>query len=560
MRSPALLALLLLVPLAAAGHPFPGPEERLREGEKLSIHVIFRGEASASGSQMKDATSEGVGSVYEDEHRWRSTWNWTATGEVGTLQSPTGGIELEGNATVDFLRAARRQTTSLHGADRETRITSSESVTDCREKAGPIRGLSSASFRLSGSEIVLTLQGAAGLAGATCEARVVEDDTHGEGRRSAEPTQPLLRAAFTTKTQDDGAIELRVPAAAGKTILRGSAGGALPAENEGIAGKLCGQVYASATGLTLECVATETIEVRIFVAQCDALARSAATHASELRATIAAPPADLAQASILAWAGVIAARTDALLADERAHELAGCAPPIEGAPALAQQGKVAVRDALGRAAAQGKLTREALVHLLGVEREVQIQSGPAPEGEVEAGVIIALREASARVNAVAEVSVHSPVALRAVALDGRTVGWNASRGASDVGVEGASSEGAAGGEQRLVLPVGGYHIEIDEQRFAYYLLEFKGPDGREERHLVRALPGGATRIPMGLVETSEGVALRIYSPERAAALAPATPETPDGEAPTPAEGANGAPGAGVALVLVALALAARYRR
>jgi hypothetical protein len=74
---------------------------------------------------------------------------------------------------------------------------------------------------------------------------------------------------------------------------------------------------------------------------------------------------------------------------------------------------------------------------------------------------------------------------------------------------------------------------------------------------VRAIPGRTTRIPLALVETSDGVALRVYAPARSGITAPAA--TP-GAAVGGDEGAVGVPGMGVLAALAALALAARRRR
>lgn len=544
-----LLALLLLVPAALASHPFPSQEERLRDGAGLSVHLIFKGEATAKGSQREDERRDGLGSVFEDTHDWSSRWDWTASGRLGAEPGTSSALELGGNATASFRQTSSRETTTEHFEGGQ-QVTTSKLTTDC---AGDVRlaGVRSGSYALEGTEVVIRFeQPVLAFPQDVCIGDLEETDTHGPERSSSEPSNKLYDVAITSKIDAEEVVEIRVPVSAGKTILTDAYSGTLPEANDAVGGKLCGRVQAS-TDLVVPCRATGTIEVRLFADPCDALAESAAQHRAELTAS-ASPPANADEAALLAWADQVAGRISSLLADERAHQLAGCEPPMEGNLEAVAQAIATVRDAFGKAAKEGKLTDEGKRRLIGAERSTQLIGGPEASGDAATGLQTVLAGAMpASSGATSSVRVHSPVALRAVALDGRVVGWNATTNRTEADVEGATSEGEPGGAQRLALPEGAYMVEIVEQKYALYLLAFEGPEG-EEAHLVQAIPGRVTRVPVLFHDYGEGPFLEILAAPRASS-------------PTGGDGSSGAeepsvPGAGVALVLLAVGLVALARR
>lgn len=546
MRAPLLLALIVLVPAAIASHPFPSQEERLRDGAGLSVHLIFDGQATAKGAQREDGRQDGLGSVYEDTHDWSSRWDWTAAGSLKSDGSSF--VELGGNVSVDLRQTHSRETTTEHHEGGH-RVTTSLLTTTC-DAEETLAGTKAASYRLEGAEIVLRLdRPILPWTQEPCIGVLESTDTHGEERSSSEPSNKLYDVAITGEMKDD-AVEIRIPVSAGKTVITESFEGALPDENEGLAGQLCGRISPT-TDLRVLCRASGTIEVRLFADPCDALAESAAQHRAELAAS-ASPPAGADEAALLAWADQVATRVSALLADERAHQLAGCDPPMEGNLEAVVQAITAVRDAFGKAAKEGKLTDEGKRRLVGAERSTQLIGGPEATGDAAEGLQGVLASAVAPPSgATSSVSVHSPVALRAVSLDGRVVGWNATANRTEASVEGATSEGEPGGEQRLALPEGAYMVEIVEQAFARYLLAFEGPDG-EEAHLVQGIPGRVTRVPVLFHDYGDGPVLELLALPRAASPGGSGPQA-DGEEPS-------VPFPGVGLLLLAVAAIALSRR
>ena len=563
MRPPvlALLALLLAAPLAGALHPFPTPEERLRDGADLSVHVIFTGRAGASGSAEDDQRDdEGKGSLYRDSYAWSSSWDWTATGNLGSASGPGPGIVMrEGNVTISLRDEGHRRTTVERGGPNgpEAQTTTADIVTTC-SASGRVRGVSQGSFRIEGDELVLRFGAPpAPPMGSSCTVTVDETNTHGDPRHRSERTNRLYDVAFSTKVRGDDEVELRVPVAAGKTILTGTFSEPLPAGNEGLAGQLCGR-FSAMTDLVAPCEARETIEVRLFAGVCKAAEASARRHRAELDAAAGRAPQGSDEGALLAWADDVAARTAALLSDERAHQLAGCTPPMEGNGEAVVRALTAVRDALGTAAKEGKLTQEGEQRLLGAERHVQLLGGQEASGDAAAGIQAVAVGASAYSGAgTATVRVHSPVALRAVAPDGRVVGWNATSNASESAVPGSSADGEPGGAQRLTLPPGVWHVEVAEQEFAGFLLVLEGPDGREEAHLMQALPGRATRLPIALADDGDGMRLHLYAPTRTGAAAQPGAA---GIVGTPGDTASETPAGWAPLLALALVGAALARR
>ncbi|HVM45406.1 MAG TPA: hypothetical protein VM582_05670 [Candidatus Thermoplasmatota archaeon] len=234
-----------------------------------------------------------------------------------------------------------------------------------------------------------------------------------------------------------------------------------------------------------------TLEFRFLVDPCAAIMVRYREHLDILRQ---APPAEVGapEAWLLTWLDEQGKKVADALGDVREYVIA-CGGEDELAEEPMGEAVDLIRgliEALDHLLRTTGLSERGLRELLNAERQMQLLGAGYPDTQ---GLSAARSPPGA--NGKFVVQVHSPVSLAAWSADGRRVGWDAAAGASEVGIEGATYEGAPGGWQRITLPAGFYKLQVDELAKGNYILEVDWEGGGAkggERHLVRSEAGRST--------------------------------------------------------------------
>lgn len=392
-----------------------------------------------------------------------------------------------------------------------------------------------------------------------------------EGMRSVGDARVQQVSRGLDELNAANAVIFRVRLQDGHTILRGGASAPYPKSGEGPMEHLCPNADISSGS----CSVSGTLHVRTIVNPCNALRASLAVHLAAVQA-LQQPPSGSSESQVRAFSVDARQKVQALLADARGLELiCGEEAPLSLEAVLGAQEKVL--SAWIDVAKKHGLSDDGKRELVGAERGRQLVGG----GDGSAAVAEAVGTVLASEGNYGPIVVraHSPVALHAWDEEGRHVGWNESAGAPDAQVRGASYHGRPGEGQELTLPSGFYKLAAVELGEGEYLLgtSWNGSGGEEGellplasrpgRALVQNILVDAHGMLAGPTQRVASVSAAFVEPwaplpfEPSPALAGGTPgasvEGREEGAPAKDEGVPGAPLAALVALVALVALARR---
>lgn len=270
-----------------------------------------------------------------------------------------------------------------------------------------------------------------------------------------------------------------------KTIQRGHREVATPFPEEHVLAHACRWVGGE-PNLEGRCLVTGTVAVTVIAEPCNFLRRDAAEHLARLEA-LEAPAKGSSESQVRAFSVDAGQRVRDYLSDMRmlallCGEEAGGLEPITRVMEAWRDAWVDVyeRHGLSDEGKRDLISAERQCQLMGIESSASSSRAMAEIGAQATG-------GSARLGG------HSPIAIHAWDQQGRHVGWNDTKGAPDLGIEGATYEGRPGGAQTLHLPAGLYKIAVVELSEGEYLLTTRaGQDGDREN----ATASGMEMVPL----------------------------------------------------------------
>lgn len=602
-RIPLALAVVLLLagPPAAASHPLPEKTlgELIVEGAGVALYVRHAFESAGTfESRYRDHDRE-------DEYSW--SWDATTAWE-GTfmLQGRDGRLSGSGDVSRTGQAALRERGESRGGLEGGTPW-HAESATDCRvgvaraaeprwESARASDVQMSGELRDGGRTLRLTsvMLGNIGLREVeVCEARETRD-----GQTNTFPVSPptdimgsTLHPDFDEEPHGVFGWTLDVPLDRAETTRTHTGSWALPAGEERHPAAVCyfaPEQHSTPRG-SGTCRATSVAYVRIVPSPCARFEASLEHHRREL-VDLGTPRADAPESWVVtAWGPEMWRLTNSIANDMR-NLLLLCGddanlPDPWGDVVRAWE---AYREALARLIEEGEYEQRTVDEALAIERQLQLMGGG--DGADASGRIASALERDGNAGFTAPpasatrgtltLQVHSPVSIHAWTEEGRHVGWDDAAGRPEVGIDGATYEGAPGGFQRITLPAGFYRFHADGLDTGTYFLNVTWTDetglAGGEAWPLRSRAGetlathyalepqrdatslAAATFPVRLIETPETWRFADRAPP---AAPPPAPPPASGAPPVTDDGANDTPGPGALVALCAAALGAvAFRR
>lgn len=576
----AFLAIMLLLPVAAAGHPIPerSAADQMQQGAAMTIVVDATGGIQASGAGTRRDSTMAVEGTHA--YSWTYSWGGTIDLKLGEQSYLLGDANLTGGGLGtwrDRVHTVWSQDGVPYDEDRSQIDCAPRTDMSLRTETMP----SARAFIDTEAETILIFVPDISLPADDDAHRclVTSDDRAphyagltppplsplvGEGIALAAAQPEAVRQALGIYADAQVATSLffEVPFENGHFTLQGRTTAPVP-NTDGTPGDHICPDALNGHIMTGTCTAAGTLQVRLVVDPCPMLRESRAVHAAAVNA-LKQPAPGSSESQARAFQVDAGQKVRAFISDERAVQLM-CGG--EGDQAVANAARVAqmIVDAWVDVAKKHGLSDDGKRDLLSAERQSQLLGGSDDSSVTNAF----LGEVFSSGNGAISVKVHSPVALHAWDEAGRHVGWNATTNSSDVQIEGANYTGEPGGAQELVLPAGFYKLATVELGPGRYALNsgWNGTAGEGAELLPLTSEAGRTVVmnvlldhlgyiagPAQRIATEEGASFAFVEPWRPLMTEPpagttsATPSgtsggataTPSGGAPTSPTGAPGA--------------------